>query len=56
MNIDFLNEKQNSSTLLVIFVVKSIEIEILNNGTAKRKLKKTSIFDFIIVCQNLKCL
>jgi hypothetical protein len=40
MNIDFLNEKQNSSTLLVIFVVKSIEIEILNNGTAKRKLKR----------------
>ena len=32
MIIDFLNEKQNSFTLLVIFIVKSLEIEILNNG------------------------
>ena len=32
MIIDFLNEKQNSFTLLVIFIVKSLEIEIFNNG------------------------
>ena len=33
MNINFLNEKQNNSALLDIFIVKSLEIEILNNGT-----------------------
>ena len=34
MNIDFLNEEQYSSTLLNIFIVKSLNVEILNNGTA----------------------
>ena len=33
MNINFLNDKQNNSALLDIFIVKSLEIEILNNGT-----------------------
>ena len=33
MNINFLNEKQNDSALLDIFIVKSLGIEILNNGT-----------------------
>ena len=33
MNINFLNETQNNSTLLDIFVLKSLDIEVLNNGT-----------------------
>ena len=33
MNIIFQNEKQTSPTLLEIFIVKSLGIEILNNGT-----------------------
>ena len=33
MNVIFLNEKQNNSTLLDIFILKSLDIEILNNGT-----------------------
>ena len=33
MNINFLNEKQNNSTLLDIFILKSLDIEVLNNGT-----------------------
>jgi hypothetical protein len=33
MNIHFLNEKQNNSTLLDVFILKSLDKEILNNGT-----------------------
>ena len=32
MNIVFLNEKRDSSALLDIFKVNTIEVEILNNG------------------------
>ena len=32
MNIEKLKEKQNTVTILVIFITKSLEIEILNNG------------------------
>ena len=31
MNINFLSEKRNNSTLLDIFILKSLDIEILNN-------------------------
>ena len=33
MNIVFLNEKQNNSTLLDIYLVKRLDMEILNNCT-----------------------
>ena len=34
MNFNSLNEKQNKSTLVDIFIQKGLDIEILNNGTA----------------------
>ena len=34
MNINFLKEKQNNFTLLVIFITKSLGIEISNNDGA----------------------
>jgi hypothetical protein len=33
MKINFLNKKENSSTLLVVFLVKSHEIKFLNKDT-----------------------
>ena len=33
MNINFLNEKQNNSTLLDIFILKSHDVKISNNDT-----------------------
>ena len=48
MNIDFLNEKQNYSTFLDIFILKSIDLEILNNGTVTDTINDhwSGFFDF----------
>ena len=54
MNIIFQNEKQTSLTLLEIFIVKSLGIEILNNGTVTATINDL-IFGKIELNQSCSC-
>ena len=46
MSIEKLKETQNTITVLVIFISKSLDIEILNNGTGTDTINYT-FFDFL---------